>query len=180
MEIDRFVEALHRLLASGLRLGFIGGSDNHARNPGLGGALTGVWAEENTRESIFAALWDRRIFATTGIRPDLRFQVSDAFMGGETRTDVPPQIRVRVSCDRPIERITIVRDGALVHAEDFQAESAELCWQDTACTPGPHYYYAHVRFAGTEVSPFWNCASAVGVNAWTSPVWVQFGETDRI
>lgn len=178
MGIDRFVEALHRLLASGLRLGFIGASDNHERNPGLGGAVTGVWAAENTRESVFDALWNRRVFATTGIRPELRFQVADAFMGGETHTDVPPQIRVHVLCDRPIERITIVRDGVLVRAEDFQAESAELLWQDTTCTPGRHYYYAHVRFAGTEANPYWNCASAVGVNAWTSPVWVQFGEAE--
>jgi len=179
MERDRFVEALHGLLAKGLRLGFIGASDNHERDPGLGGALTGVWAEENTRESIFDALWNRRIFATTGIRPELRFQIADAFMGSDTHTDVPPHLRVQVSCDRCIERVTIIRDGLPVHAQDFGSESAEVVWQDGACTPGEHYYYAHVRFVGTEANPYWNCASAVGVNAWTSPVWVRLGEADE-
>jgi hypothetical protein len=82
------------------RFGFVGGSDTHRGVPGavdeaafLGhggagapdaaralpdapefnpGGLTVLWAEENTREALFAALLRREAYATSGTRPYLR------------------------------------------------------------------------------------------------------------
>ena len=173
MAQDEFRDALHDTLGRGFRLGFFGASDNHERNPGLGGALAGVWAKENTRAGIFDALWNRRVFATTGLRPDLRFKVAGAFMGGKTTTDQAPVVELLVACEEPVVRIEIVRDGQVVHERDMGDRSIQLDWTDSTCTPGRHYYYAHVLFAGTEYNPFWNSANAYGVNAWSSPVWVQ-------
>jgi len=172
----KFVERLHGLLAEGHQLGFFGASDNHERTPGLNGALTGVWATENTREAIFDAFWNRRVFATTGLRPDLRFRVSGAFMGSLAETDEPPLIDLSVECETPIRKLEVVRDGATVLSREFSDTKVSFEWRDETCEPGRHFYYAHVLFDGQEAERYWNIATAYGVHAWSSPTWIQLKE----
>jgi hypothetical protein len=56
----------HEPLNKGARLGFTANGDTHRRSLGLSGALTGIYAEELTAESILDALRKRRCFATMG------------------------------------------------------------------------------------------------------------------
>ncbi len=170
---EEYVHRIHKLLDSGLRFGFIGASDNHERNPGLGGGLTGLWAKGNTRADVFEAFGARRCFATTGLRPDLRMWVCGAFMGEETTATSSPTVDVQVKCSAPIRQIQIIRDGHTVHTTTHHEDIVCVNFTDADCPNGKHYYYVHIEFEGRQENLIWNCATAYGNHAWSSPVWVK-------
>jgi len=60
-------DATPELMVAPLSLGAIGGMES---NPG---GLAVVWAEENSRDALFAALRRREVYATSGTRPIVRF-----------------------------------------------------------------------------------------------------------
>ncbi|MDZ7266539.1 MAG: DUF3604 domain-containing protein [candidate division KSB1 bacterium] len=75
--------------AAGEVLGSIASSDDHSARPGLPfRGLTAVLAPELTRDAIFQALRQRRVYATTGQRLLLDFTIADRMMG--SRLEMPP------------------------------------------------------------------------------------------
>jgi hypothetical protein len=172
-----------------LMLGFIGDTDTHNATPGnvgeanwpghVGvldntpllrlqsgiagqnpGGITGVWAEENTRDSIFGALQRREVFATSGPRIKLRFYATSGAsdpcsdpsfpsrlvaagavpMGGVIQSAPAPQLVLYALADQtPLEAVdfvkaTVSRTSTAViekiHTVAFNGAPYCLSWTD--------------------------------------------------
>ena len=111
------------------------------------GGIVGVWAEQNTREGIFAALKRREVYAPSGPRIALRFHATDRVGGlsceapdsGAQRRQATPMgsmmkpggraaiFRIAATADQtPIARIEIVKGAA--RAGGFE-ETVETVWE---------------------------------------------------
>lgn len=121
-------------LALGKRFGFTAGTDTHDGYPGAyGQGLTGVWARENTRAGIFAALQSRRCLAVTGDRIAVDFAAGDAPMGSIVEKGGDQELSYRVQGWDFIKQVEVVRDNMPVQVAtpDYAAArpSGEQCYR---------------------------------------------------
>jgi hypothetical protein len=115
-----------RYLDKGLRVGFIGSSDNHAEHPGYSpstnqqlGGLAAVMAAENTRDALFDALRARSAYATTGERIVLDADLNGVTMGNEVPAEERRVIRCRAMGTEPIDAIDLIRNGDVVYSKRY-------------------------------------------------------------
>ena len=122
-----------------LKVGFIGGSDDHTCRPGsaspvsmleaVNGGLMGTYANELTRNSLWEAFKNRHVYATTGKRIILRVTCGDAMMGDEIMVNQPPTIHVEVIGTTSLEKVEIVRGVDTIYnhkLSDFDLNSNKI------------------------------------------------------
>lgn len=97
-------------LAQGHRFGLIASSDH-----GNGASYVGAFAEELSRESVFAALRERRTIAATTRDIALDFRLNGSFMGSEAAPCEQAVVELAASAYRDIARVDLVCNGAVVH-----------------------------------------------------------------
>ena len=179
-----------RQLRAGVKFGFVGSSDSHRMVPGLGGALTGVFARELTPDAVLDAYRKRRLIATTGCRMLIDFRVNSLFIGEEGRVEGKPQLTGNIRAPHEIEQVDVIRDGDVIQQLTPAANAVEIDFIDDAAI-GHHFYFVKVKLVGdpsynigTEnlqnYRPFQmegnypgNWARADGCFGWSSPIWVE-------
>jgi hypothetical protein len=179
-------------LACGMKVGFVGGTDNHRAQPSeprspLGGldpdevtvgGMTAVYAPELTREAVYSALHARRCYATQGQRTLLQFALGGWGMGSVVPRDAAMQLGETRSLSysaighRAIMRVEVVRcDGQTFDVTPSAAPTLGLLtgeFDDTQALPeidpsvDAVWYYPRV----TEID---------GRMAWSSPIWLMVG-----
>ena len=160
-------------LARGYRLGFVGSGDRHDGHPGAftrdsaEGGLAAILSEIRTRDGVLRALRERRVYATNGARIVLRVALGGAPMGGvlpiargERRRET---LFVHVTGSAPLERVEVVRSGALVDGLALEGQLEAALASELADLGAGEYVY--VRVAQTD-----------GGAAWSSPIFVQASE----
>ena len=162
-------------LEKGYRLGVMASTDGHFGNPGygylkpsgqwdkqeIGMAALAVYAPERTRKSIFRALYDRRVYATSGDRIILDFRADGKPMGSEIRTAWPPVLTIEAEGTAAIQRVEIKKNSKTVHVHEPEGTKVSVEWRDPDFrTDEACYYYVRVLQADNE-------------EAISSPIWVN-------
>jgi hypothetical protein len=155
-------------LDRGYRLGFLGSGDSHDGHPGNAhlaapsGGLAAILSEDLTRPAVLAALRARRVYATSGPRILLRASLGMTRMGGvfESEPGATQDLAVRVLGTAPIERLEVIRSGAVVERVGGEG-SAELTAVVRLADLG-RGEYVYVRVVQHD-----------GGLAWSSPVFVE-------
>ncbi len=171
------------MMNSGLRLGWIGGSDNHdgwMGNPyseknqrsGLGAFI----APRLSRSAVFESMQRRHTYATTGHRPILRFRVEDgghALPQGSEYLSRAPVLRWRYNGTADVDRLRLFRirireNAAQEIVQEWAGDGMDLSGSlDLGpSTGGSFSYWLEVRQWDGEV-------------AWSSPIWMTSECTRR-
>jgi hypothetical protein len=158
-------------LAAGHRLGFVGGTDNHEGYPtrSASGAgyvgMTGFVTDKLSRESVWNAMNDRRVYATTGVPIVCHFTVNGQLMGSEGRVsdDEAVTFDARLYGTSSIERVEVVSNGDTVWGADPDVRDFEISDEPIETGGRSGYYYLRLRQADEHM-------------AWTSPVWLDRDE----
>ena len=172
--IARVPKLFHEPLNRGARLGFVANGDSHRRAPGLSGALTGIYAEELTAESILDALRHRRCFATNGSRIFIDARANGSIMGRDVPVhDGAVTLKLHAIGTRPIISAVLVRDGKQIRTFMGSGErEIRIEHHDTDLSRGLHWYYWRVAQERDAPDLPGNLMAAHGHLAWSTPHWI--------
>ena len=174
-EHQRSEEWMTTFLQNGHRLGIIASTDGHFGNPGygylkpvtdwdaqeIGMAAVAVYAPERTRESIFRALYNRRVYATSGDRIILAVHADGHPMGSEYTSRTAPLLTVEAVGTASIATVEIKKNSEVVHTERPGDTQISLEWRDPQFDTGSEcYYYVRILQENNE-------------EAISSPIWVN-------
>lgn len=154
---QRYADGLAQsALNQGYRMGFIASSDHRSTHI----SYAAVYAEEPTREGIFAALRRRHAYAATdNIVVDVR--MGQAIMGDAIRTQDIPDLQVAVRGTAPIHEVQVIRNGTHVYTARPGTRQVAFTFRDADLIPGESYYYVRIQQEDGQL-------------AWASPIWVDF------
>lgn len=162
----RRAEGTYEGLRRGLRCGFVAGSDTHTGRPGgsaedarpYWGGMCAVWADANTRRSLFAAFKARRTYALTGARIVLRFTVNGAPMGAEVPMSPEALLRASVWAPANVSSVQFLRNTEVCYDTQPGKEVCEVEFLDKHDTDAPAFYHCRVTLEDGHLavcSPVW-------------------------
>ncbi|MCD6323235.1 MAG: CehA/McbA family metallohydrolase [Clostridiales bacterium] len=173
--------SVNAALLKGFKWGFIGGSDSHESLLGhnfrvdkvprtinnehmqFRHGITAAYVDEFTRKGVFNSLKRKSVYATTGERILLSFNINGMPIGSEVKiksSSISRDIGVFAAGTSVISRIDIVRNGSIIHQRNPESTDCELLFIDEEIIDSDSYYYVKIIQADGEM-------------AWSSPIWIN-------
>ncbi|MFQ6102987.1 MAG: CehA/McbA family metallohydrolase [Candidatus Glassbacteria bacterium] len=151
-------------LERGYRLGILGSGDTHDGHPGTRSAgypwmgVAGIWAKELSREGIWEALLAKRVYATSGARILLEFEVNGHRMGEsfELGAQTEGSISLHAVGTAEIDYVEVLEDDRVLFRDEIGSLEAGFS-HPHRLEPGSYY---RARLMQTD-----------GEMAWSSPIW---------
>ena len=144
-------------LAMGIHIGAIASSDHGM----VHSAYAGVYCSELSRAGVMEGLKSRRTFGSMD-RMVIEFRLGDRLLGEEVEINASPAFNVLVESPKPLRKIQIVKNGALVHTVNPDALTRRFDYVDRDIQPGQKAWY-YVR-----------CEQDDDRYGWSSPIWVEW------
>lgn len=163
-------------LKNGRKLGMLGVGDTHDGRPGDAlhewqvepdsykglqkPGLTGIWAKDLSRESIFEALWNRRVYATTHHRTIIKFSINDFPMGSIIKASNQLEVKTEIASELLIEKVELLKEEIVL--EEIHPIKKNVEWIRDISQSGSEetWYYLRVSLENNNF-------------AWVSPIWVS-------
>ena len=174
-------------LALGWRVGFTAGGDDHhghwgsefCFSTGYKQGLMGVEAEERSREAIFAAMYERRVVATTGARILLTYSLNGHPMGTELSLRTLPELAhcrrlaIEFHGTAGVDRVDIIRNNMVLHSASATGEmDLSITWEDQ--DPMDDIWLPAAKFCDHPFAFYYiRVVQEDGEVAWASPVWID-------
>lgn len=163
------------ILAMGHRVGFIAASDNHNGAPGLSakpsrftnltysGGLAAVIAPVLTREAIFDSLYNRRCYATSGVRIYLNFMINGHAIGSEifvNKKELSLHYKLTIGGTNRFAYVELVQSNKITkiwtyNGSDYIEMEDEIILENMS-----DWFYIRVTQIDRHM-------------AWSSPIWVD-------
>jgi hypothetical protein len=148
---------VNHALEKGYKLGFQASSDHISTHMSYGVVLT----DDVSAKGIIDAFKRRHSYAATD-NIIAEFRCGKQIMGDIFETAKPPTFYVKVLGTGPIAKITMLRDGKILHSEQPKKEAFAFNYTDMEAPRGKScYYYVRVE-------------QADGNLAWLSPMWITY------
>jgi hypothetical protein len=166
-------------LDKGWKLGPTSNQDNHVLH--INSHRTVIAAPELTRETLFAALRERRTYSTDDPNIRVIFKAGDTWMGSTVTTeDDSIVLTVMVNDDEPLTSLEIItNNGTVIAQKSFSSDETSALWQVAVpCQNGVYFFLKATEkdTLGDELNnrTFTDVDRTNGTQvAVTAPIWIS-------
>jgi hypothetical protein len=167
-------------LNNGLKLGFIGGGDDHYSHPGCPvrqdkmknlvsilrykPGVAAIFSDNLDSKEMIQNLNERKCYATTGARMWIKIRIESTLMGQQIDISKHPLIIVTVCGTSKLESVELIKNGEVVAIRVPTNDRIKFGYEDAELKKGENAYY-YIRATQFD-----------GERGWSSPIWVNYND----